>query len=179
MLLVVHPESSPGGVRRLSAGVRRGVDGGLVLDWQLEADLAALRLPAPRAVARADGLWQHSCFEAFVGAADASPYLEFNFSPSGEWAAYCFHDHRQGMAPLRLASAPAACWERTPEGLRLEVSLPPSPETAGQLRIALCAVIEARSGTMSYWALRHPPGAPDFHHAAGRVLELAPAPRAR
>ena len=30
--------------------------------------------------------------------------------------------------------------------------------------IALSAVIEETDGTKSYWALRHPPGPPDFHH---------------
>jgi hypothetical protein len=30
----------------------------------------------------------------------------------------------------------------------------------------------ALSGALSYWALRHPPGKPDFHHPAGFALEL-------
>ena len=44
-------------------------------------------------------------------------------------------------------------------------------------RIALSAVIEEVDGTKSYWALRHPPGAPDFHHPDCFALEL-PAPEA-
>ena len=28
-----------------------------------------------------DGLWRHTCFEAFVGIPGAEPYYEFNFSP--------------------------------------------------------------------------------------------------
>ena len=40
------------------------------------------------------------------------------------------------------------------------------------LRLALSAVVEADDGTLSYWALRHPPGRPDFHHADGFVLRL-------
>jgi hypothetical protein len=33
-------------------------------------------------------------------------------------------------------------------------------------------VIEETSGGKSYWALAHPPGKPDFHHADGFVYEL-------
>jgi len=39
-------------------------------------------------------------------------------------------------------------------------------------RVALASVIEAGDGTLSYWALRHPPGKPDFHHPDGFVLGM-------
>jgi hypothetical protein len=35
------------------------------------------------------------------------------------------------------------------------------------------AVIEENSGAKSYWALKHPPGKPDFHHADGFDLTLS------
>jgi hypothetical protein len=41
-------------------------------------------------------------------------------------------------------------------------------------RLGLSAVIEDISGGMSYWALAHPPGRPDFHHADGFALEFSP-----
>ena len=44
---------------------------------------------------------------------------------------------------------------------------------AGHWRIALAAVIEDENGGLSYWALRHPPGKPDFHHPNGFALEVA------
>jgi hypothetical protein len=34
------------------------------------------------------------------------------------------------------------------------------------------AVVETLDGALSYWALRHPPGKPDFHHADSFALEL-------
>ncbi len=44
-------------------------------------------------------------------------------------------------------------------------------------KLALSAVIEETDGTKSYWALRHPPGAPDFHHPDCFALTLeAPPP---
>jgi hypothetical protein len=41
-----------------------------------------------------------------------------------------------------------------------------------ELAIGLAAVIEESSGALSYWALRHAPGKPDFHHPYGFILEL-------
>jgi hypothetical protein len=42
-------------------------------------------------------------------------------------------------------------------------------------RIGLSAVIEDTNGEISYWALAHPPGKPDFHHANGFAYEISPA----
>jgi hypothetical protein len=33
-------------------------------------------------------------------------------------------------------------------------------------------VVEEKDGLLSYWALNHPPGKPDFHHPDAFVLEL-------
>lgn len=41
--------------------------------------------------------------------------------------------------------------------------------------LGLSAVIEEMGGTKSYWALAHPPGAPDFHHPTCFAATL-PAP---
>ena len=38
--------------------------------------------------------------------------------------------------------------------------------------IGLSAVLEQQDGTKSYWALAHPPGAPDFHHPDCFVARL-------
>ena len=45
-------------------------------------------------------------FELFVGSPTGAAYEEYNFSPSGEWAAYGFARYRNGGAPLGCA-APA------------------------------------------------------------------------
>ena len=52
---------------------------------------------------RADDLWRTTCFELFV-AGEGTAYREYNFSPSGQWAAYDFDDYRAGMrnAPARI-----------------------------------------------------------------------------
>ncbi len=44
-------------------------------------------------------------------------------------------------------------------------------------QVGLAAVIEDRRGRLSYWALAHPPGEPDFHHRDCFALELPPPER--
>ena len=151
----------------------------LTCRYALHGDMAHIRLPAAGVRRRADDLWRHTCFEAFVGSEDDPGYYEFNFSPTLEWAAYRFEAYREGMTAAPLAHAPGLQVHRTAgqldvtakvhlEGLRLL-------EDAQLLHVGLSAVVEEVDGRISYWALQHPPGDPDFHHPAGFVLELSPA----
>jgi hypothetical protein len=41
-----------------------------------------------------------------------------------------------------------------------------------KLSLALSTVVEDRDGALSYWAIRHTPGRPDFHHPDAFALEL-------
>jgi hypothetical protein len=145
----------------------------LLLRYRLRADSAALRLPAFDRVRRGDRLWEHTCFEAFAAVEDRSEYLELNFAPTGEWAAYGFTAYREDMTPT-LAAAPEIAVSLSVSGLDLAVRvdlqgiLPRQP----RLRLGLCAVIEDAGGALSYWALRHPCGKPDFHRRDAFVLGL-------
>jgi len=177
MRLLAHPAALCGSIRNFDANAERSANGLLRLNLRLKADLSQLQVPPAAAPARADGLWRHTCFEAFIAAPGSPAYCELNFSPSGEWAAYAFTGYRTGMTPLHLPAAPAARWHRDSTKLELEVALRPGELLPGAdaipLRVGLCAVIEEQSGTISYWALWHPAGKPDFHHPDGFVLELA------
>jgi hypothetical protein len=177
MRLLPHPATLPGPVRSLVAAAGRS-DGGLHLRFTLDADLARLRVPSPVSPARADSLWHHTCFEAFVAVRDAPAYCEFNFAPSGEWSAYAFSGYREDMSAPALQSQPQLHWRRDERSLGLEARLALDgllPDPREPLRLALAAVVEDESGTIGYWALRHPAGKPDFHHPAGFVLELPAA----
>jgi hypothetical protein len=44
----------------------------------------------------------------------------------------------------------------------------------GPWHLGLSAIVEDTNGGKSYWALAHPPGKPDFHHADCFTLELSP-----
>ena len=125
---------------------------------------------------RTDGLWRHSCFEAFIGHTGASDYWEYNFSPSGAWAAYHFSGYREGMAPLLKGAPPDIACNTGGETVEVAVTLDLSWLTrsfAGRgLRLGLAAVIEDKAQVLSYWALKHPAEKPDFHHADSFVVEL-------
>jgi ABC-type proline/glycine betaine transport system permease subunit len=114
------------------------------LRYTLTGDLNALAIPAPLPPGPADGLWQHTCFEAFVGTAGSAAYREFNFSPSGQWAAYRFSAERaRDPAAERNSPPPAITCERSADTLDLQVWLPPAllpePEHDALLKIGLIA----------------------------------------
>ncbi|QTD44481.1 DOMON-like domain-containing protein [Ottowia testudinis] len=174
--LVCHPATPCAAVRALSVEVMTG----LRLTYTLHADLAQLRIPAPAPPGRADGLWQHTCFEAFISAGAEASYREFNFSPSGQWAVYAFSAERvrdlsaeHALAPPR---APRLHWAATAGGLTLHADIPATllpARTGAALHIGLSAVIEARDGSLSYWALRHPAARPDFHQKSAWIGHLS------
>jgi hypothetical protein len=174
--LIPHADSPRGAITELAVSVSRGPDARLSLRYQLRGEIAALQLPEPRPAVRTDGLWKHTCFEAFVGRAGGGEYREYNFSPSGAWAAYHFATYREGMAPLMSGVPPDLARRDAEDLLELDVKLDLSgmrhhPSAPG-LRLGLAAVIEDRARVLSYWALTHPAGKPDFHHAGGFVIEL-------
>lgn len=158
-------------MRCITACAERVAADALRLHYVLEADLPRVRVPeAVEGGGRADLLWAHTCFEAFVAAADRPGYLELNFSPSGQWAAYRFDAYRAGMAPADLLDTPRITIHRDEHQLELQASV--RIPSAGGWRLALSAVVEEGTGRLSYWALRHTPGRPDFHHPDSFSLAL-------
>ena len=174
--LTSHPTTPSETVRRIDVKVRRtGLDV-LELEYVLVGDLARLLIPAESMPRRADKLWQHTCFEAFVAAMETTGYHELNFSPSTEWAIYRFTAYREGMTPVAPALAPRVSLQRGGDRLTLavQIQLESFPELRGgaQLRLGLSAVIEDAQHGLTYWALAHPLSKPDFHHLRGFVCEL-------
>jgi len=172
LTLVCHPQTSSQAIRGVDAVVGTARGDILTLAFVLECDLSSLRIPEPLSSQRAGGLWRHTCFEVFVMAEDGPGYREFHFSPSGEWAVYAFRGYRDG-GELEIELAPEIMVRRTMNRLELDAEicqdfLPPRRP----LRLGLSAVVEDAGGVLSYWALRHPPGKPDFHHTDAFALQL-------
>jgi hypothetical protein len=166
--LVPHPATPSRAAQSIVVRVRREPQA-LALCYVVTADLDRLRIPAARHPARVDGLWRHTCFELFVAAERPGAYQEFNFSPSGEWAAYGFADYRNGAGALACAPPPIAL-RRTESGLELDAAV--ACALRGRVRLGLCAVLEDAEGALSFWALRHPSPCPDFHDAGSFVLKV-------
>ena len=175
--LTAHPDFPSDAVEAMAVEAVRLGSTRLRLSYLLAGQLEALALPPSAPPERTDELWRHTCLECFVAAGDpAAGYVELNFSPSSQWAAYRFGGYRQGMAPAEIAAPTIVVLPGVGRLMQTIVSV----DLAGLMppdapwRCALTAVIEAQGGAKSYWSLAHPPGLPDFHHAAGFALELPP-----
>ncbi|WP_157385826.1 DOMON-like domain-containing protein [Methylosarcina fibrata] len=174
--LLCHPGAGCASVRSLQAELEFRPDGGVHLCYTLTADLSRILIPEPRQPRTADGLWRHTCFEAFIAAEDGSRYHEFNFSPSGQWAAYAFDNYRVPR-PWAARQPPDIRIQRTDVRLKLwadiaAADLPPN-ERRQPYRLGLTAVIETVDNPLSYWALRHSGPRPDFHRREGFTLSFA------
>ena len=85
--LRLHPESHSLAVTQIEVAVARPRHDSLVLSYIVTGNMSGIRMPAATAGGRSDGLWRHTCFEAFVRASPGTTYYELNFSPSNQWAA--------------------------------------------------------------------------------------------
>ncbi len=126
--------------------------------------------PAPASPRRRDELWRHTCFEIFVKLDEEPGYVEYNFSPSGDWAAYRFADYRSEMTSFD-ADAPRTRCKRMRYALELTAAVQ-MPRSFKPTRLGISAVIEESCGRKSYWALVHPAAKPDFHHPDSFVIQL-------
>jgi hypothetical protein len=181
--LVSHPSAPGEGAFGVEARVQIAAPGLIGLQYVLRGEIARLRIPPPRSVERADELWKHTCFEAFLRAADAAGYCELNVAPSRQWALYRFDAYRTAMSSANPSQAPEISVRRFEDRLEIDATvdlhealdLHAALDSRGprRLQIGLAAVIEDANGTLSYWALKHAEGKPDFHGADGFVLELA------
>lgn len=172
-----HPAVCSAVVTAVDAAAGWTADGSLVLNYRLHGAIARLRLPASAGGARGDGLWRHTCCEVFVAREREAGYREFNFSPSGDWAAYAFSATRQRDAAADPGSEarPLVEVRRRADRLDLAATLPAAAlPRRGQWLIGLSVVVEDETGGLSYWALRHPSAHPDFHHRDAFALNLAP-----
>lgn len=170
--LLCHPDTPARAVRNVTVDLSQTAKD-VRLTFRLEG-IASIVFPEPAAPRRTDDLWKTTCFELFVRPAGGTRYLEFNFSPSGHWAAYEFADHRTGMRDLVLGVEPRiAMHDGKPSAWNLACDLGGIPH--GPLAVGISAVIAETDGTTSYWALAHAPGAPDFHNPDCFIATL-PAP---
>jgi hypothetical protein len=175
MLLTLkpHPDSPAGPVTGLEVEVTPRPLNVLELRYSLAGRTSEIAFP-PRGHGRADDLWRHTCLELFIRQAGQDGYVEFNFAPSTQWAAYRFDGYRAGMRvadefkTLDMAGGGrSGLFE-----LRVAIDLDGVVDPGADWTIALAAVIEDRAGALSYWALNHPAGNPDFHHPEGFTFTL-------
>ena len=162
-----HPHSAGIAVRAIDVEVAR-LANRIDVTYALSGDLERVQVAAPSVARRAERLWEHTCCELFIAESSGQGYVEFNFSPSTEWACYGFSAYRQAAA--NVGSEPAISVRRSPGSLELRARVRVS--SPRKLLLGVSAVVEEEGGALSYWALRHPAGKPDFHHREAFALEL-------
>ncbi|WP_260599309.1 DOMON-like domain-containing protein [Sphingomonas endolithica] len=161
-ILHPHPDTPPARVRGVVVDLVATATG-LLLTFIVEGG-DALLLPEAKSPLRAGGLWKTTCFELFLAPGGSESYLEFNYAPSTEWAAYGFDSYRAGMRDLPQIAPPHIARGGPDAGYIIEVDQELDDIPPGPCHIGLSAVIEEVDGTKSYWALAHAPGPPDFHN---------------
>ena len=149
----------------------------LRIRYRIDGEIGRLRLPATGIARRSDGLWQHSCFEAFLRADASDSYYEFNIAPSGDWAAYRFGGRRSDRVSPDVP-APRIEFRQFPDACELSaviaIAALPELSPASVFRAGLSAVIESENGSLSWWALAHAGEKPDFHDPSTFVLQVTP-----
>jgi hypothetical protein len=172
----------------LEAGARWR-DGVLELQFRLDGPLDTLVIPGtgPQPQRR-DGLWQSTCFEAFLAVPDQPGYWEINLAPCGDWNVYVLTGYREGLkAEQRIVSLPHR-QRRTPApgstdlkaSLELEISLDLTPllPAGTPLELSATAVMEHQHGRCSYWAWQHSGPEADFHRRDSfQRLSAQPGPQ--
>ena len=176
--LKCHPSTCTETVSAVDVLVRQSANAELRVTFRLNGDLQRLSIPSLRAPRIGTEVWRHTCFEVFIAVEGQPAYHEFNFAPSGEWTVYAFTGYRNGSPvaneKLRPQIAVRTAGNQFELDSRVRLDALSAIHPRASLRVGLSAVIEASDGTLSYWALRHPAGKPDFHDADGFALLLEP-----
>ena len=176
--LLAHPAIAANPFGPVCAEVAWRADGGLQIEYRIADPGSQLSLPDPAPAAFTDGLWQHTCCEAFIAPAGSRAYREFNFAPNGAWAIYDFSDYRQRLATPPTSLAPSIAVIATANEFTLTATLPAALLPAADAwQLGLTVVLETVDGDKSWWALTHTAAQPDFHPLASFTLALnRPAP---
>jgi hypothetical protein len=154
---------------------------GLVAEYTLAVPAGRLALSPRSAVPAArDFLWKRTCGELFVGVRGEPGYIEFNFSPSGDWASYQFDGYRQNSRDRFWRGPPPEVRVMPGEGAtRLIATVPYEAfqcllrdELMPPLEAAFTLVLEDGLGDLSFWSLAHPRAEPEFHDRAGFVADF-------
>ncbi|MBV9361745.1 MAG: DOMON-like domain-containing protein [Betaproteobacteria bacterium] len=170
--LVCHPDTPSHAVSGIAVHATRTAEGKLALHYSISGQIAKLRVPPPGPARIGWKLWRHTCCELFVRAKGGVAYHEFNFSPSGEWTVYAFAKYREGGPLSDESMNPQIAVQSGPGRFDLYALADLQGYAKAPLAVGLATVIEEESGAISYWALHHAPGKPDFHHASAFSLEV-------
>lgn len=172
--LVAHPALPPSMGVSASVEVHRTRDA-LRGHIHLVGDVDRVRWSEAGPAVRADGLWEHTVIEAFVGPPGSAAYAEFNVAPNGAWAAYAFAAAHERRRDLPATWRPSISSDAGRSARCVDVRFPLPRAACGALDVSIAMILEDDLGALSYWALSHPGDRPDFHDRRGFSLRSAGA----
>lgn len=108
------------------------------------------------------GLWNHTCFEAFLKPVGTEQYYEFNFSFKPAWMVFHFERYRFPQPPTTSHDfqMQSMKWDSTNFKLTVEIT---NKTKHKKFNIGLTAILEEKTGIKHYCALAHVGSKPDFH----------------
>jgi hypothetical protein len=174
--LLAHSDHPPLGVSQVEARVIGHDANWLRVRWRIEGS-QQLVVPAFAGKGRTDALWQTTCFELYLRPLGGDAYCELNLSPSERWNAYDFDGYRAGMRERPFPHEPECTIRQGSTFAIFDAAIPVAGLPDQDCAMGLSAILEEQGGTISYWALAHPEGKPDFHAPACFAVAL-PAPGA-
>ncbi len=148
----------------------------LVLEFSLTDPQGLFELPKTTAewsgsqVARQDGLWQTTCFEAFLQPSGQSKYYEFNFALNPAWNSYEFATYREPQPPKATAdfNLRAVSWSSEQKHLIVRLE---NQSGVTKFHAGLTAILQEKSGIKHYYAAAHRGPKPDFHLPESFILQ--------
>ena len=137
----------------------------LRIEYRLEG-ASQVVIPKNSVQTRQYDLWEHTCFEFFLGHKDSTIYWEFNLSPAKHWNVFRFLNYRQDIAEeMTFDTLPfEVLLQDDSLLLNLEVDLNKIISSKSDLEVGITTVVEDKQQQLSYWALTHPVKEADFHH---------------
>ena len=164
--LVPHPTTPPADPAfKVWATVELSASFGLMATaniwFAVGAPASRFVMPEAEQPERADELWKTTCCEAFLRETGTDAYREWNFAPSGQWAAYDFQTYREGTSKPDVEAPPYIRVEDNLTWWTLGATI--AVESGKSWEMNLTTVLEEQDGAKSYWALAHPAEKPDFH----------------
>ncbi len=118
---------------------------------------------------RQDFLWEHTCYEIFIGVHGEDFYREINLSPSQAWQVYQFEEYRypEDMPPQTANDIELNQLKRTHYGLSVSLDLTEfmlkHKLQWANLFLSLSAVLKTSQGNQ-YYAMQHSSPNADFHN---------------
>jgi len=167
---MLHQTCDLGPIRSIIAAILPTTSG-FDVEFRFEGRLSGIQIPQGGPSLRTAELWRTTCCEVFWQPIGGTAYREFNFSPSGRWAAYDFDGYRDGMREAPVDAIAVASAHHETNGLgEMTVRANVATDIGEPAQVALNAVVEHADGVIQYWALAFGPGRPDFHSEACRQM---------